>query len=110
MLRKLALGIGAALSVATFGCAGPQSALRPGAAPGEVQQASSSGNAANARDREGFAGAVGFSGAGEMSDSQDPIPIVPNPSSPSDASFGRWPGDGVGGRWGGGNPVASGKR
>jgi hypothetical protein len=110
MLRKLALGIGAALSVGAFGCAGPQSSLRPTAAAGEVSQAGNSGNAGSARDREGFAGAVGFSGGGEMSDSQDPIPIVPSPISPSDASFGRWPGDGVGGHWGGGNPVASGKR
>jgi len=106
MLHRLFIGVAAALSLASFGCAAPQASLRTGAPSASVQQGGDLSGGVASRDRAVLgARGLGFAG-GDLSDSQDPIPILPSPSSPSDSTFSRWPGDGMGGRWGGGrNPV-----
>lgn len=106
MLGRLAMSVVAALALASAGCAGTQSMVRPGEASAQADHSDSANSRGDSRDRDVNPRALSMAGEIELPDSQDPIPIVPAPSTPSDASFSRWPGDGMGGHHGGGNPVA----
>jgi len=108
MVRRIVFSAGIAAALALSGCAASQSGLRADDALATSQAHDASSEApvavngrASFEDLESSGGYAGSTAATKASDSQDPIPIMPNPTALSN-------GDGSGHyRLHGDSPVAS---